>query len=437
MATDNSRSNHLLPSPRDLLSSRSEMVVDRHADESKWEGSQPKHHPHSPMPDQYSQQHPPQPMQSTDEYLHHRMSGMFLNRPTATPNTAAHPTNAGRPDTQAQHFGGASRTLSPLEPAHHSPYDYGRRGSITDPALHSSDHRSSSQHDINLPIPTSNNVSRRGSIATNDALSRSPSPAPFAQSKHYEDPHYTNLPHRLSNIAHPPSSYEPFQRRHSIANSELPHPPAAEQRRFTGFQFPAIKEDKRGPYSAPSSPPPTHSTPYQPPVATDGQHSRYLSNEHYQPYPTNRRTSQLNDEGNNGGPMLGRRASLPVVGMNRARDPYPTSTDGRSQRPSEHLRDYTSVKSETPYSRSPELRVSHKLAERKRRKEMKELFDELRDSLPLDRNLKQSKWEILSKAVEFIGTLKQRDHDMGQEITALRSELGRLRHQQPPPSQFH
>jgi len=93
----------------------------------------------------------------------------------------------------------------------------------------------------------------------------------------------------------------------------------------------------------------------------------------------------------------------------------------------------------TPYSRSPELRVSHKLAERKRRKEMKDLFDELRDQLPADRGMKASKWEILSKgflflsffqshaqcttAIDFVVQLKRSHQELAQEVDILRQQV--------------
>ncbi|KAF4963168.1 hypothetical protein FSARC_8794 [Fusarium sarcochroum] len=87
-----------------------------------------------------------------------------------------------------------------------------------------------------------------------------------------------------------------------------------------------------------------------------------------------------------------------------------------------------------PYSRTPELRVSHKLAERKRRTEMKELFDQLRDLMPQERGSKASKWEILTKAIaehqkqhDHIRLLQSHYNTAAAENEMLRREIQGLR----------
>ncbi|MCJ1349146.1 hypothetical protein MMC31_007382 [Peltigera leucophlebia] len=121
----------------------------------------------------------------------------------------------------------------------------------------------------------------------------------------------------------------------------------------------------------------------------------------------------------------------------------------------------------SPYSRTPALRASHKMAERKRRTEMKYLFDALRSQIPASHGSKSSKWEILSKASDYIKSLETavslgRDaqgklsqaslemESMRRENESLRAENRRLFHEMehyressrqatnshPPPPQY-
>ncbi|GAA5796946.1 hypothetical protein EDC94DRAFT_594777 [Helicostylum pulchrum] len=239
---------------------------------------------------------------------------------------------------------------------------------------------------------------------------------------------------------HDPSS----QRRHSIANMDLntrslhhhhePHiyhhqPPPQQQQSFPGH------------YSAPSSPP--------------LQHSHQKLNKHplipFSPYNNGRPKSMMVEDDLPPPPMR-RNSSALVYRNNNTRDHLVSSRRMSSSSSStsslhrvnqignfkeeeeEEDDDDDKHEMEGIYSRSPELRISHKLAERKRRKEMKDLFEELKDALPVDKSMKTSKWEILSKAVEYIGMLRHRDYGMEQELVMLKHELESLKSETHPSS---
>lgn len=66
----------------------------------------------------------------------------------------------------------------------------------------------------------------------------------------------------------------------------------------------------------------------------------------------------------------------------------------------------------SPYARSPRLKLLHKMAERKRRSQLRELLEELKCELKGSRNLTMSKSEIVDSALITLEELKEKQREL-------------------------
>ncbi|KAI8327281.1 hypothetical protein EDC96DRAFT_580798 [Choanephora cucurbitarum] len=251
-------------------------------------------------------------------------------------------------------------------------------------------------------------------------------------------------------------SYDAFQRRHSIAvavsSSSALHNNATDPEHIhsnrhlrnhvlnaklnRGFRFPTSTQESNDyrTYSAPPSPPQTisNNVSYQEQLHENSRFNSFRRDSISRLHPTNnggggpmlpsnisRRRPSILDEAVEPSSsslvadhILTRRASMPVVPslpksrymLERAPSQQPSRLNQlmvkmmmmNGEIKSNICKKIQGFEKKTPYSRSPELR--------------------LRDSLPVEKSTKTSKWEILSKAVEYISMLKRRDYDMENEI---------------------
>ncbi|BGP15064.1 hypothetical protein JCM10213_002792 [Rhodosporidiobolus nylandii] len=211
--------------------------------------------------------------------------------------------------------------------------------------------------------------------------------------------------------------------------------------------IPSVSQMMQGSYYANAPPPPLPSPHPHPPQQYPPQ-SRGLAQQQQHPavmVSSVPHTPTDIDDGHSRTASSASYSSIPPNGVPPGPAPWARPPHAQRQNSASSLDPMTAYgpgqgppNKDSPYSRSPELRVSHKLAERKRRKEMAQLFEDLRDSLPFERGLKASKWEILSKAIDYVGALKGYCHELQAENRSMRDHynLGPS-NLEPPPALGH
>ncbi|KAI9490170.1 hypothetical protein BDB00DRAFT_875626 [Zychaea mexicana] len=390
---------------------------------------------------------------------------LLTNHYTTPPHEPVGPNDdstAPKPSSRRPSLDPDSRTLFPLSSFRHHPYSHldrtapsttsassSRRGSLTDPALHATCRppllcsspppspsqrftspatirpSTSDQADLTNRFLTSpplqpngnNNNQYHGNSSTNL------SPQQHASSPWRRDslPSISHLTRQQPLAASTAGTATATKERHPLSNGmwldDLPQASPSDSIRRHSI---AVSSSSNGAYygsplsSAASSPrvqPQSHPSPPQQYQYHHHHHHHHLHQEH--------------DNNNNSAHPL--RHAGPPLTSRQEQQQQPPPPPPQSQHYPQGEASMSRRGSTAMYSRSPELRVSHKLAERKRRKEMKDLFDELRDILPVDKGLKTSKWEILSKALDYISILQQREDQWTRESAELRRELASLK----------
>lgn len=298
--------------------------------------------------------------------------------------------------------------LPPLEPhaERHHGYHHaasGRRGS-TDPSLHASLAASASANNGGYPHPHS--YGHASTANASSLASLSPFDGPRRRSIQIEptmpssgsfgSPSHTQMHSSAARFSN-------SNQQHTDDHATLPPLGASDPDAPPPRSAPIQSNYQFGNYPAPPNPDYRHEEKHQ-------QHQQQL---------THRIPHLSAPDGEGGGSMIEGGSTHPYPPDSRRGSSGSLGATKHGQQHHLVLLD----KDNKPYSRSPELRVSHKLAERKRRKEMKELFDDLRDQLPVDQGPKTSKWEILSKAVEHIAQIEDEKRALISQVERLRSQL--------------